>query len=142
MSYTILTPFTLIIAILYIAIVFIDAFVFWMFTGKIGISFWKSLGAAFTANLTTAVMGLFVGFNAETKMNLIWFSVAVIVNILTEWFVYISLFRKSEISNIKLFFISLISNLIVFSVLAFLLFYKTGILTQYFDIPYIQTIDF
>jgi len=140
MTYSILTPLTLVIAILYIAIVLIDAFVIWMFTAKAGVSFWKSLLGSLLANITTAVMGLFIGLNSNSKSNLIWFGIAIIVNILIEWLIYTPFFKKNNVSSKRLFVISLISNVIVFSVLAFLLFYKTGILTQYFDIPYIKTV--
>jgi hypothetical protein len=138
MTYSILTPLTLIIAVLYLAIVFIDAFVIWMFTAKAGVNFWKALLGASLANITTAVFGLFIGFNSNNKSNLIWFLVAVIVNILIEWLIYIPIYKKNEVTKTKLFIISLISNVIVFTVLAFLFFYKTGILTQYFDLPFIQ----
>lgn len=139
MTYTVLTSLTLIITFLYIAIVLIDAFVIWMFTGKTGVSFLKSFVGALLANITTAVLGFFIGLGSDSKINLIWFGIAIIVNIFIEWLIYIPFFQKNGVTKTRLLVISLISNSIVFLVLAFLLFYKTGILTQYFDIPYIQT---
>jgi len=141
MTYTILTPFSLIILTLIIIFVFIDAFVIWMFTGKHTVGFWRCLGGAFLANLITSIMGIFIGFNNHNKENLIWFSVAVLVAIIFEWIFYIPFFRKYDVTKTRLFIISLISNVIVFTVLAFLLFYKTGILTQYFDLSFIENLQ-
>lgn len=138
MTYSILTPITLIIALLYIAIILIDAFVIWMFTAKSGVSFWKSLLGAFLGDLLIAVFGFFIGFNSNNKLNLLWFVIAFIISIFVKWAIYIPVFKKNEVSAKRLLVISLVSSFIVYIVLAFLLFYKTGILTQYFDIPYIQ----
>jgi len=138
MTYSILTPFTLIIVTLIIAFVFIDAFVIWMFTGKTRVSFWRSFWGAFLANLITAVMGVFVGFNDNNKENLIWFAIIAGITVVAHWLFYIPFFRKKEVYAFKLFVISLFSNIIVFSVLAFLLFYQTGVLTQYFDLSFIE----
>ncbi len=136
MTYSIITPFTFVVLMLIIVFVLIDAFTIWMFTGRYGVSLWRSLTGSFWANIITSVMCIFVGFNNQNKENLIWFAVAAAVCIIFKWLFYIPYYRRNEVTSLRLFIVSCFSNIPVFAVLAFLFFYKTGILMEYFDFSF------
>ncbi len=131
MEYSILTPLTLIIAPFLIAGFFIETFIFWMFTGKTGVGFWKSVVAVFTANATTAFMLFFISFNTNNETNLLWYSIAFALSVFVEWIVFIPFFYTKETHGFKLLLISFIANLITFILTGFFLFYKDGLLDKY-----------
>lgn len=131
MEYSILTPLTLIAAPFFIAGFLVETFVFWMFTGKTRVSFWKSIATVFTANLTTAVLMFFISFYANNEINLLWYLIAFAMAIVIEWLVYIPFYYNKEIHGFKLLLISAIGNSITFLLIGFLIFYQNGLLDKY-----------
>ena len=130
MQYSILTPLVYIALPFLVAGLLIETFVFWMFTAKNEIGFWKSFFGVLLANFTTVVLTFFISFYSNNDINIIWFLVAFVVAVVIEWLVYVILFQKYKI-NFKLFLISLIGNLITYIVIGFLFFFKTGLLDKY-----------
>ena len=111
--------------------VLIETFIFWMFTGKTGVSFWKSLLGVFIANFATVVLTFFISFYSDNDINLIWFIVAFSVAVLIEWLIFIMFFQKNKINSFKLLLISLIGNTVTYVVIGFLIFYKNGLIDKY-----------
>ncbi len=131
MEYSILTPLTLIAAPFLIAGLLVEIFVFWMFTGKTRVSFWKAILTVFTANLATAVLMFFISFYANNEINLLWYLIAFALAIVIEWLVYIPFYYNKETHNFKLLLISTIGNSITFVLIGFLIFYQNGLLDKY-----------
>ena len=111
--------------------ILIETFIFWMFTGKTGVSFWKSLLGVFIANFTTVVLTFFISFYSNSDINLIWFIVAFSVAVLIEWLVFIMFFHKNKLNNFKLLLISLIGNTVTYVIIGFLIFYRNGLIDKY-----------
>ena len=132
MESSILTPFVFIAAPFLAAGLLIETFVFWMFTAKNRIGFWKSFFGVLLANVTTVVLTFFISFYSSNDTNLIWFLVAFAVALIIEWLVYIILFQKYKI-NFKLLVISFVGNLITYVVIGYLFFFKTGMLNKYLE---------
>lgn len=131
MSYDILTPLLLIGAPFFAISFLIETFIFWMFTGKSGVSFGKSLLVTFVANVTTALMMFFISFWSNTEINLVWYLIAYGVAVLIEWLVFIPFFYTKDTHGFKLWLISLVANTVTYTLIGFLLFYKNGLLDKY-----------
>jgi len=131
MEYSILTSLTIIAWPLLIAGFIVETFIFWMFTGKTRVSFWKSIITVFTANLTTAILMFFISFYANNEINLLWYLIAFALAIVIEWLVYIPFFYNKETHGFKLLLISAIGNSTTFLLIGFLLFYQNGLLDKY-----------
>lgn len=110
----------------FIAIVLIEAFVFWILIGrvfKVAIKFHRALLSIFVANIITSFLGVLTVSDGYRGDAVMWI-VAYFLTVFIEWMVYVPFFQKEDVKKFDLLKISFIVNIISYLIIITLLLYR------------------
>ncbi len=107
--------------------ILLEFIIFLLFASKLKLNIGRIIIAVLTANIISALFGVFIPSGSTLLLHYIWFGVAFLLAIVFEWLIYIAFFMKHSITNQKLAIIAIVANLITYLALA-LITYNSVIL--------------
>ncbi len=131
MLYSIPTPFTLVTLPYLMVGAAIEFFIVWLFIKHRVKNVIKILVAVLIGNLLTAFTGLFVVLGSSLITNVFWFVAMFLINITIESSFYIAFFSRTEVSKIRLIWVTILANLFTFLLLGYGLFINTALTKKY-----------
>ena len=128
------TPITFVLFPFLILGFVLNSLIIWLFLSNKKVGFGKSFVSSLISYLILAVFGLCITFYANVSANFLWFLVYYLLAIIIEWLVLMPYFREFQFRNFKLLLTSIIGNTVIFAILTYMVFYKTGVIDHYINL--------
>jgi len=108
-----------------VGIIIIETILFWLLSikfFKIKVGFWKSLLVVAIANIVISFIGYFVSMSFSINKLIYFILIAFILSVVIEWGIYLLFFLNRKNVKKKLFYVSLIVNIV-----SYILFYVCNV---------------